>query len=149
MHRNSDHVPVLACDKQFIILVNGLDRDSKPVSQTRDDCDDSFSAAPCDPVFIEFGPLPVPVLSQGQERSALLYNLHIHHIIVSRKTDAPDATCSPAHAANIRSMEPDRLCVSGADYDVVGIVDLPHRDQFVVLIQLERNDPALSGAAEL
>jgi hypothetical protein len=67
-HRNPDDVPVLAGDKEFVVIVYGFDRYPKPVSQIRDDRDDSFPSAPCDAVFIDFGLFPVSVLGAGGDR---------------------------------------------------------------------------------
>ena len=94
-------------------------------------------------------PLPVSTRREQQHLVALHVGHRGDHFVAVPQLDPADTLSAPAHAPQVLLGEPDAHSVAGEDQDVVLAVGRSHRDQLVVVGELDGHQGLIAGVVLL
>ena len=133
--------PISVTIIKIVVVQHHFQADDRAVPVRHVQCFDPFAAAGLDPIFAHRGSLAVPFLRDDEHVGVLFHDIHFDDGVAAVEGNPFDAGRGAAHGPHVLFREADRHAVARADDDFLAAVRQLDADQFVVLPQIDGDQP--------
>src|SRR5579883_3504332 len=121
----------------------------RPVLRSNPERADPTAASPVGGKLLQRSALGIATLAHNEQVAARLGDISRNDGIAVCQAHAPDAAAGAIRGADILLVEANRLALAAHQDDILSTTGLAHRDQFVSLLELHRNQPVRTHSSEL